>query len=235
MHNTIRFSLFSWLISSSLGIRDPLMSHQSTRERVLRHQGPCNLSPELIAEIQSYQETADRIINATLYGNWKGRTYQKLGDFVDKHINRLTGTPELEASIDYMMTKMREDGLVNVRSESVVVPRWIRGEEKAILVEPIGLAKPIQIKGLGPSIGTGLRGISAEVLVVRSFDELDEKKDEIDGKIVVYNQGWLGSYGQTSAYRGSGPSRAAEYGAVAALVESITPYSLSTLHTGHKK
>jgi len=55
---------------------------------------------------------------------------------------------------------------------------------------------------------------------------------QVPGKIVVYNQGWLGSYGATSPYRGNGPINAAKYGAVASLIESVTPYSLDTPHTG---
>jgi len=55
---------------------------------------------------------------------------------------------------------------------------------------------------------------------------------KVPGKIVVYNQGWLGTYGQTAVYRGNGPVRAAEYGAVAALIESAAPFSLDTPHTG---
>lgn len=65
-------------------------------------------------------------MDTAINGDFKGRTYDELAKFVDKHINRLTGTPELEASIDYMMTKMMMDGLVNVRGEDVTVPRWIR-------------------------------------------------------------------------------------------------------------
>ncbi|XP_035712946.1 carboxypeptidase Q-like isoform X1 [Folsomia candida] len=193
-------------------------------------QGPCNLPSFLITEIQNYQPIADEIMNAAISGAWKGRTFEGVTTFVDKYVNRLSGTPELEESIDYMMEKMIAAGLDNVRGEDVQVPRWIRGEEKATLVEPV--VKTISILGVGPSVGTPIGGISSEVIVVRSFDELDEKKDEILGKIVVYNQGWLGSYVETSQYRGNGPTRASAYGAVAALIESATPYSLYTVHTG---
>lgn len=50
---------------------------------------------------------------------------------------------------------------------------------------------------------------------------------------MVFNPPWV-SYGVTVAYRGSGASEASKYGAVAALVRSITPYSLDTPHTGHQ-
>lgn len=54
---------------------------------------------------------------------------------------------------------------------------------------------------------------------------------QIPGKIVVYNQQFV-SYGETVKYRGEGATRAAELGAVAALIKSVTPYSLYTPHTG---
>lgn len=92
--------------------------------------------------------------------------------------------------------------------------------------------KSLRISGLGPSVGTPAEGLVGEVIVVRTWEELEEKKDLVNGKIVVYNQGWLGSYGATSQYRGNGPARAAEFGAIAALIESATPFSLDTPHTG---
>ncbi|XP_021966487.1 carboxypeptidase Q-like [Folsomia candida] len=202
-----------FLLSLCSGI-SPLIT-QENRNQSLK-QGPCTLPNFLITEIQNYQPIADEIMNAAISGAWKGRTFEGVTTFVDKYVNRLSGTPELEESIDYMMEKMVASGLDNVRGEDVQVPRWIRGEEKASLVEPV--IKSISILGVGPSVGTPIAGISSEVIVVRSFDELEEKKDEIEGKIVVYNQGWLSSYEETSQYRGNGPTRASAYGAVAALI-----------------
>jgi len=51
------------------------------------------------------------------------------------------------------------------------------------------------------------------------------------GKIVLYNPEWV-NYGVTGQYRHEGAVRAEAYGAVASLVRSIAPYSLSTPHTG---
>jgi carboxypeptidase Q len=85
--------------------------------------------------------------------------------------------------------------------------------------------------GLGNSIGTPRDGVTGEVVVVRNFEELDALGERVRGKIVVYNVAFT-SYGATVRYRGAGASRAARYGAVAALVRSITPVSLQTPHTG---
>jgi len=86
--------------------------------------------------------------------------------------------------------------------------------------------------GLGGSIGTGPEGITAQVLVVADYDELDAVKDQVSGKIVLYNNAWAGSYSNTVKYRSRGAVKAAQYGAVAALVRSVTPFSLQTPHTG---
>jgi carboxypeptidase Q len=51
------------------------------------------------------------------------------------------------------------------------------------------------------------------------------------GKIVLFNAPYV-SYGSNSQYRFDGPLQAAKYGAVAALVRSIGPFSLYTPHTG---
>lgn len=86
--------------------------------------------------------------------------------------------------------------------------------------------------GLGRSVGTPAEGITAQVLVVSGEAELDRLKDSVPGKIVLYNNPWDTSYGKSVTYRSRGAIKAAQYGAVAALIRSVTPFSLQSPHTG---
>jgi carboxypeptidase Q len=85
--------------------------------------------------------------------------------------------------------------------------------------------------GLGGSVATPKKGITAPVLVVRSFEDLKQRAREARGKIVLFNAPFV-SYGETVAYRQRGASQAAKAGALASLVRSITPFGLQTPHTG---
>jgi len=82
--------------------------------------------------------------------------------------------------------------------------------------------------GLGGSVPGNITG---SVIVVRDFNELDARKSEVPGKIVLFNEKWI-TYGDSVAYRVNGPSKAAAYGALACLIRSVTPYSLESPHTG---
>src|SRR5687767_6900630 len=86
--------------------------------------------------------------------------------------------------------------------------------------------------GLGGSVATPADGLEADVLVVKTFDELTQRGAEAKGKIVLFNAAYV-SYGQTNAYRTGGASAAARAGAVASLVRAIGPTGLRTPHTGN--
>ena len=173
-----------------------------------------------------YREAANRIIAAALSDS---SAYDRLTELVDRFGHRFSGSSNLERALDWILNEMERDGLENVRGEPVMVPHWVRGNESAALLEP--RSKQLPMLGLGGSIGTPPEGITAEVLVVESFDELSERAAEADGKIVLFHAPWMG-YGPTVQYRSRGAVAAARAGAVASLIRSVTPYSLDTPHTG---
>ncbi len=182
--------------------------------------------PPPTVKIDRYRAAAARIIGAALTSD---RAYSRLAHLTDHIGNRLSGSQNLERAVEWAISEMKRDGLDNVRGEKVMVPHWVRGEESLEMLAPV--SRKLQMLGLGNSVGTPAEGITAEVVVVRSFEELDRLGEQVRGKIVVYNAPYA-NYGATVAYRWGGASRAARYGAVAALVRSITPVSLQTPHTG---
>ena len=155
--------------------------------------------------------------------------YPRLAYLCDTFGPRLSGSPNLERAIDWVLDQMRRDGLQTAHGEPVLVPRWVRGSESATLLGP--REQPLVILGLGGSVATPPEGIVADAVVVKSFAELDEKPERVKGKIVVFAPPFV-SYEETGAYRLFGAVRAAAHGAVAVLTRSITPYSLGTPHTG---
>lgn len=189
-------------------------------------QMPYTAPPDSSKIHQLYGNVAKQIIEAALKDS---SAYKRLQYLCDTFGHRLSGTSSLERAIDWILSELRRDGLDNVRGDDVPVPRWVRGKESCELLQPRRTILPMM--GLGSSIATPTEGITAEVLVVHSFDELRRRSAEARGKIVLYNVSFT-RYGETVAYRSMGASRAAEVGAVASLIRSVGPYSMRTPHTG---
>lgn len=183
---------------------------------------------------ERYRGPADRIIAAALSGN---DAFAKLEHLSLRIGHRLSGSPQLERAIDWAVAVMKRDGQENVRREPVMVPHWVRGRESATLLEP--RESPMHMLGLGGSVGTPPEGITAPVVVVADSESLDALGDGAEGKIVLFNKVMppydpvRGSrYGETVKYRHLGAKLAADKGAVACLVRSVTARSLRTPHTG---
>ncbi len=168
--------------------------------------------PPTTVNSDDYRAAAARIIGAALTSD---RAYTRLAHLTDAIGNRLSGSENLNRAIEWAFAEMKRDGLDNVRKEKVMVPHWVRGEESLELLTPV--PRKLQMIGLGNSIATPAEGITAEAVVVRSFFDLDRLGEQVRGKIVVYNAPFV-DYGETVRYRLEGASRAAHYGAVAALV-----------------
>ena len=159
---------------------------------------------------------------------------------------RLTGSPQAARAVEYVANEMRKLGL-DVRLQKCIVPHWVRGEEKAELVEwqgmGAGTTQKVVVTALGGSIATSASGLTAEIVVVKDFAELNALgRERIAGKIVLFNNkfdtelqssGFGGAaYGQAVQYRFAGAMNAAPLGALAVLVRSAGGSQNRLAHTG---
>jgi len=181
-----------------------------------------------------------------------GKAYENLRHLTKKIGARLAGSPGMVKSEQWGLKLMQESGADKAWMQECMVPHWVRGGKdvaKAGYIPlrsevkkgpyPTFINKDLDVIALGNSIGTGKNGISESVLQVNSFDELEQKKDLVKGKIVFYNYKFNDTYINTflsyrdaGQYRGQGPSRAAKYGAKAVIVRSMSHAADNNPHTG---
>lgn len=186
-----------------------------------------------LAPLRAQAAPADKLIDGALKDS---AAWNRLAELVDTFGNRPVGSASLESAIDWIVTQMKKDGLDNVHTEPVMVPHWVRGRESATLLAPH--RAPLHMLGLGRSVGTRAGGITAPVLVVNDFADLHAHAAQAKGKIVLFDHHFdaskppMAAYDAAVVYRYAAADSAAAYGAVAVLVRSVTPHSLSTPHTG---
>lgn len=160
---------------------------------------------------------------------------------------RPAGSPQAQAAAGYVAAEMRKLGL-EVHLEPAQVSHWVRGEERAQLVEYPGQAREtsqrLVLTAISGSSATPVDGITADVVVVHNFDELTALgREKVAGKIVLFNVPYderkaiagmaFEAYGETVGYRGRGATAAAQLGAVASLVRSVGGADYRLPHTGY--
>ncbi|KAB7500958.1 hypothetical protein Anas_12879 [Armadillidium nasatum] len=188
----------------------------------------CNLDQAIIDEIHSYQDVVNDIIELFTTGEFAGKTYQYLTEMTDLFGPRITGSQTLEDAIDWVVSTATSEGFT-VYTEDVAAPFFERNTETLKMISP--RSADMNLIGLGLTVPTPEEGITADVLVVSSFDELTTLADQAEGKIVVYDVPFT-TYEETLQYRTGGAVEAAKVGGVAALIRSVTPFSINTPHTG---
>ncbi len=182
-----------------------------------------------------------------------GKAYTNLYHLTKKIGTRLAGSQGMVKSEQWGLKMMQESGADKAWMQECMVPHWVRGGKdlaEAMNTVPATVPatgtknmltknRPLDIVALGNSVGTGKDGVTEEVLLVNSFDELEKRKDEVKGKIVFYNYKFNDTYVNTflsyrdaGQYRGQGPSRAAKYGAKAVIVRSMSHAADNNPHTG---
>ena len=162
--------------------------------------------------------------------------------FICKKIGpRLSGSPQAKRAVDATFKMLKDAGADTVYLQALMVPHWVRGTKEAGYIQLAnGLKKQLNLCALGNSVGTGTKGISATVIEVNNFNELDQLGEAgVKGKIIFFNYPMnpafietFYAYGASGAYRTQGPSKAARYGAIAVLVRSLASNPDDYPHTG---
>ncbi|MDP7236185.1 MAG: M20/M25/M40 family metallo-hydrolase [Candidatus Latescibacteria bacterium] len=170
-----------------------------------------------------------------------GEMYELLRELCKDIGPRLSGSEGAAKAVDWGKQVMETYGFDRVFLQEVMVPHWERGEKEQVQVVnvPEGMIE-LRALAIGGSVGTPAEGITAEVVIVNSLDEVGALgRDKIEGKIVFYNRAFDqtvvstgAGYGGAVDQRGGGPSKAAEYGAAAVVIRSVSSAFDDEPHTG---
>jgi len=167
----------------------------------------------------------------------EGQSYPWLVELSTEIGHRLSGSPGAAMAVDWGKREL-ERVADSVWLQQVMVPQWVRGQKEIARIKKSRSA--FNVCALGGSTGTGPQGITAEVVEVKTFEELRELGEKnIRGKIVFFNRPMdpasihtFSAYGLAVDQRGSGPSEAARYRAVGVVVRSMGLNQEEYPHTG---
>jgi hypothetical protein len=175
-----------------------------------------------------------------------GKAYGNLKVLTKTVGARLSGCAGFYKGEKWGVAALQDAQADRVYMQECMVPHWVRGGRDSARYfggssgpEAMFIHGGLDILALGNSVGTGSAGITAPVILIHDFDELERRKDDVRGKVVFYNYKFnplfvetFEAYGDAVKYRGIGPSRAAKYGAVAVLVRTMGEGVDNNPHTG---
>jgi carboxypeptidase Q len=169
----------------------------------------------------------------------QGKSYEWLRDLTQNIGGRLSGSPEAEKAVVWGEKLMKEVGLDSVWLQPVMVPHWVRGEKEVANYTVNGVKKDVPVCALGFSIATPDKGITSEVIEVKSIEEAEKRGNELKDKIVFFNGAFdntlintFEAYGGCVGQRFSGARVCGKYGAKGVIVRSMTNGIDDYPHTG---
>ncbi|MBB6091712.1 Zn-dependent M28 family amino/carboxypeptidase [Povalibacter uvarum] len=149
---------------------------------------------------------------------------------------RFAGSAGDAAAVRWALNRLGTLGFSNVRSQDVLVPRWVRGTAEVSIVAPY--PQPLVAVAIGGSVGTPEEGIEAQVVTVGSLEALSAlPANQVSGKIVFIDQRMertrdASGYGAVVPNRSQGASVAANLGATALVIRSVGTSPDRVAHTG---
>ena len=168
-----------------------------------------------------------------------GKAYSNLYKLCKTVGQRLSGSPGMYKGEVWGMDALKATGAERVYFQECKIPHWVRGQKEfaGFRSKKNGDGQVFNVLAIGNSVGTGVKGITARVIEVKNFEELEQQKNEVKDKIVFFNYPFNktllhSAYGDAVRYRGGGASAAAKYGALAVIVRSVTAAYDDNPHTG---
>jgi len=169
-----------------------------------------------------------------------GKCYSWLDYLSNKIGGRLSGSAKSYQAVNFVEMELKMLQVDSVYLQKVMVPHWIRGNKEQGWIIVNERKSQVKICALGGSIATPSEGLSAEVIEVYDWVEMEKLgKENIKGKIVFMNHpmkpefiNTFEAYGEASKYRYGTASKAAALGAVGLVVRSLTLALDDYPHTG---
>lgn len=195
----------------------------------------------LLIAVASFAQNEDSIFIRRIADEilMNGKAYDDLRVLTKQIGGRLSGSPQMVKAEQWGLKLFQSINPDKAWLQECMVPHWVRGGKDEASALYGKSKKSLDVIALGNSLGSEKNGVSGNVIEVKDFDELEAKKDQLKDKIVFYNYPFnkkfvntFEAYGDAVRYRGAGPSRAAKYGAKAAIVRSMSESTDNYPHTG---
>lgn len=192
--------------------------------------------------LPGFSQTNDSIVIKKIVDETmtNGTAYNNLRILCKQVGPRLSGSPQFLKAVKVVWAMMKDIGADTVYLQQCMIPHWVRGEkEKGQIILSGGKKYDLKLCALGNSVGTGTKGVIANIVEVNSMAQLDKLGNSVKGKIVFFNfpmnQTYIKTfqaYGESGVSRNSGPAAAGKYGAVGAMVRSLAINLNDFPHTG---
>lgn len=180
-------------------------------------------------QLQQVDEVRNSALNSDL-------SYKLLESLTTEVGPRLPGTENDKKAVAWAQEKFNELGFDKVWLEEATFPEWRRFSESGKILTPS--EQTLHLTALGHSVSTPKDGITAEVILFETLDELiAAPANSLKGKIAYINYRMNrdidgNGYGPAVRARSTGSVEAAKKGAIGYMMRSVSTAHHRFAHTG---
>lgn len=189
-----------------------------------------------------HAQQSDSITISKIYCNALNSqtAYKNLLELCTNAPGRLIGTEASGKAMKILTDQLKTAGADTIYMQKYKTNVWRNLSHSKASVEKDGKTIDLNVVALGPSISTPDNGIEAEIIEVKSLEELGTLgKENISGKIVFFNGpmdntkfNTFAAYSQAGQQRFYGAGKASEFGALGVIIRSLATEIDNFPHTG---